>query len=142
MQSVQFGQLVVGQRLGGEEVEGAGGGVGQQRLGHRQVVAQGLAAGGGGGDHQVFAGLRGAPGRDLVAVERIDAAVAQRSGQLRLQISRQRQRMRRSGRHLLPAGDMAHEACVAAQGVKGGFDGHGWDREWWEGGAGMGGRNS
>ena len=45
-QSVQLGLLVLGERLGGEEVEGAGVGVFEDGVEDGQVVAEGLAAGG------------------------------------------------------------------------------------------------
>lgn len=85
----QLGHLVLGQRLGREQV---------QRLGlalhggadHRQGVAQRLAAGGGGDDGHVFAPLGGIPCFGLVAVQLLDAPRLQRGGQRGRHIGRDR----------------------------------------------------
>ena len=76
---LKFVQLVFGQRLCGEQVHGAGAVVGQQRVQHRQVVAQGLAARGRGHDHHVPVGLQVVERFGLVTVEARDAAPLERS---------------------------------------------------------------
>ena len=74
----QLGQLIVGQRLGGEEIERTRRRAVQQRLRDRQVVAKGLAAGGRCDDHPVLAGAGSRPRRRLMGVEAVDALRAQR----------------------------------------------------------------
>ena len=78
----QLGHLVLGQCLGREQVQRLGL-VLHGRADHRQGVAQRLAAGGGGDDGHVLAALAGLPGFGLVAVELLDAACLQCSGQRR-----------------------------------------------------------
>ncbi len=57
-QVVQFGELVLGQGFGREEIERAGRRVAEQGVKDGQVVAERLAAGRGGDDGHVFAGQR------------------------------------------------------------------------------------
>ena len=65
----QLAKLVLGQGLGGVEVQGAAALALQQRLQDRHVVAQALAAGGRGGDDDVGAIPQGIDGLGLVLVE-------------------------------------------------------------------------
>ena len=74
---VEFVQLVFGQRLGGEEIEGAGAGVGNQSVEHRQVVAERLAAGGGSDHDDVTGGFDRIERFGLVAIELFDAALGE-----------------------------------------------------------------
>ena len=71
-QRAQLDQLVGGKRLGGEEVERAGGGVRGDGVEDRQVVAERLARCGRRDDDDVPAGARGRVGRGLVCVQRVD----------------------------------------------------------------------
>ena len=74
-QSVKLGLLVLGERLGREEVEGAGVRVFEDGVEDRQVVAEGLAAGGRRDDDDVAAGQRVLDRLGLVGVELVDAAL-------------------------------------------------------------------
>ena len=67
-------ELILGQRLGGEQVHGARAGVAHQQIQHRQVVAERLAAGGRRDDDDVLAGLNLVEGLGLVRVEPRDPA--------------------------------------------------------------------
>ncbi len=82
-QLAQPAQLVVGQCLGGEQVQGAGTWIGQQGFEDRHVVGQRLAAGGPGGQDHVLPRARGIDGLCLVAVELAGANVPQRCLQAR-----------------------------------------------------------
>jgi hypothetical protein len=86
---VQLGQLVLGQRLGREEVEGAGVGVLQDPVEDRQVVAEGLARGGRRDDHDVLPRLDPLVGLALVGVEPLVAPPGERLLQLRVQVRRE-----------------------------------------------------
>ncbi len=57
------------QRLQGEEIEGVAAVVPEERFQHRQIVNQGLAAGGGRGHQQVLAGPDVRQGLGLMAIE-------------------------------------------------------------------------
>ena len=70
-------QLVLGQGLQGEEVQGPAVRVRQEALDDRQVVDQGLAAGRGGGHHHVAAGTGHVPGQGLMGIETGHAHVVQ-----------------------------------------------------------------
>jgi len=59
----------LGERLGGEKVEGADLRVGQRRFQHGQVVAEGLARGGAGDHNYVLPPPNGFDGLHLVEVE-------------------------------------------------------------------------
>jgi hypothetical protein len=68
-QAVQLGLLVLGERLGREEVEGAGVRVFEDGVEDRQVVAEGLAAGGGRDHDDVAASHRVLDCLGLVGIE-------------------------------------------------------------------------
>jgi len=51
---VEFGKLILGERFGGEEVEGARVGVFENGVEDRQVVAERFSRSGRGDDHEVF----------------------------------------------------------------------------------------
>ena len=61
-------ELILGQRLGGEQVHGARALVAHQQIEHRQVVAERLAAGGRGDDDHVLAVLNLVEGVGLVGI--------------------------------------------------------------------------
>ena len=79
--TLEFVQLIFRQRLGRKQVHGAGAVVGQQPVGHRQVVAKRLAAGGGRHHHHVLAGFERGESLRLVGVEARDAACFERLAQ-------------------------------------------------------------
>ena len=74
-------ELVLGQRLGREQVERGRVRLGEQALEHRHVVAQALAARRPGHHHRVERAAQRLDGPDLVRVEPLDAARGQRLGQ-------------------------------------------------------------
>ena len=76
--ALEFGELVLGQRLGGEQIQRASAGIGNQALEHRQVVAQRLAGGGGRHYHYVASGGGVFERLGLVRVQLADAARHQR----------------------------------------------------------------
>ena len=99
----QLGHLVLGQGLGGEEIERLLMPT-QHRVQDREVVAQGLTGGGRGGDHEVPAGLGQIEGLALVGVELCQAAVDQGLPQTRGQIGGEVELTRRGRRmHQFPA---------------------------------------
>ena len=83
----ELARLVLGQRLGGEEEEGARLVVGDEGLEHGELVAKAFAARRPGAHDHVLAGGQEVPGGGLVAVQRVDAGreerVAQRGRQVR-----------------------------------------------------------
>ena len=81
----QLGQLVLGQRLGGEQIEHAGVGLLHERLEHRQVVAQRLARRCRRDDDEVLALGHRLEGLGLVRVELFHAARAERFEQTRIE---------------------------------------------------------
>ena len=82
----QFGDLVLGQRLGREQVERLG--LPRHRRGdHGEGVAQALAGSGRRDHHHVLALAHGGPGLGLMAVELVDAAGFQRGGEGGRQVS-------------------------------------------------------
>ena len=82
-QTAQGPRLVLSQRLGGEQVQRPGEGLLDGGFQHRQVVAQGLAAGGAGGHQNVLATPGGLQRRGLVCVQPRDPRLPQRLGQRR-----------------------------------------------------------
>ncbi len=122
---VELRELIVGERLGREEVQGAAAGVGEEALQHGQVVAEGLAAGGGGGNGNVLAAQRSPDGGGLVTVERIDAAGPERGTDARIEAVGDRFVNGGPGSQPLPAHHIAHEARVQAQRLQRRFDRHG-----------------
>ena len=78
-QALQPGQLVLGQGLEREKIEGAGLAVTQMAFQHRQVVDQALAAGRGRGHHHGMPGADVVRGQGLMAVKAAQAAFLQRA---------------------------------------------------------------
>ena len=85
----QLARLVLGQRLGRVEVEGAALGVAGDPVEHRQVEGEALARGGAAGDHQVRGG-GGLQRLALVRVEALDPAAPQRLDEAGVERARQR----------------------------------------------------
>ncbi len=108
----QLSQLILGQGLGGEEVEGAGVWIGQQGLQDRQVVAQCLARGSGRDDCNVPARQRGLHCLGLVGVETAQAPRLARRHQACIEPRRPRPVARRLGLQPAPGGDVEGEAPV------------------------------
>ena len=91
---MQGAGLVLGERLGGVQVEGAGGRVGDEHLERRQLEAERLARSGAGGDDRRL--LEGAhQGVALVQVERVDAGMLERVVDARVELVRDRDEERR-----------------------------------------------
>ena len=66
----ELAQLVLGQRLGGKEIERPRAARPEQAFEHRDVVAEALSAGGGGGHGDIAALAERLDGRRLVLAER------------------------------------------------------------------------
>ncbi len=79
-QQADAAQLVLGQSLGGVEVDGPGASVSQQAVEHGQVEAQALARSGPGGDHEMLKLSRDIPAFGLVGPEPSDPLGGQRVG--------------------------------------------------------------
>ena len=80
---VELGELILRERLGGEEVEGARVGVFKNGVEDREVVAERFPGGGGSDDDEVFSGA-GEVGRGgLVRIELVDPFGAVGRGKLR-----------------------------------------------------------
>ncbi len=73
VQVVKFGELILRQGLGGEQVKGAGVSVSKNGVEYREVVAQRLARGGRRDDDDVLPGMDGFCGGRLVRVKLADA---------------------------------------------------------------------
>jgi hypothetical protein len=105
-------ELVAGQGLGGGEVEGAAVAVAQQGVEHRQLVAEALAGGGAGGDHDVTPGPgQGDRGR-LVGPERGDAPGGQPRPQHLGKVGRHLRQPCRPGRQALQMHELAPVVLV------------------------------
>ena len=122
---MQLGQLILCQRLGGEQVESTRAWVCQQAIEHGQIVAEGLAAGRGCGDCDVLSAQSGLDGCCLMGVERLNPAAAQCSRYPGIQRGGKRRRACGAGRDVLPADYVAHQARIQPQGLQGAFDRHG-----------------
>ena len=112
---VQLGGLIGGERLCGEEIEGARVGILEDRVQHGQIVAQGLAGGRGRDHNDVLALKRRRHRLMLMAVQLMNAALVHRLNHARIERIGERLIARGAGRHLLPAGDVPHEGRVAPE---------------------------
>ncbi len=124
----QFGQLVMGQRLRREQVKGAGGGVVEQAVEDRQVIAQRLAGGGCCGDCDVLALGEGCQRCRLVLIELVDATVGQRHAQAVIEVIWPRRVGPGCGRQTPPGGDVAREFEIELESLHGPGYGHGCPR--------------
>ena len=97
-QETDAAQLVLGEGLGGIEVDGAGVGIAQQAVEHGQVEAQALAGCRAGGDHEVVAPLGRIPALGLVRPQPGDALSGQGVGELEVEADRQGRRLARPPR--------------------------------------------
>ncbi len=82
---------------------------------HRQVVAEALAAGGGGSHRNILTPQRGCYRRDLVCVQGIQTARAQRSLEQRVQPGWQRREFRRHCGQQAPVRYVAGEMRVGIE---------------------------
>ena len=112
---VQLVELVMAQRLGGKEIEGAGVVVAQQRVQHGQVIAERLAAGRGRDDGHRVARARTGDGLGLMRVELCDAAAGERRLEAGMQVSRDGSHDRGLSRERAPGRHVGHKAVVPAQ---------------------------
>ncbi len=80
---VKLGELILRERLGGEEVEGARVGVFKDRVEDREVVAERLAGGGRRDHDEVFSGAGKFGGGGLMRIEAVDSLGAIGGGQFR-----------------------------------------------------------
>ena len=110
----ELARLVLGERLGRVEIEGAALGVAGDAVEHRQVEGEALARGGAAGDHQVGGGRR-LQRLALVRVEALDPGPAQRLDQARVERARHRHRLRLA----LGLAALGDDAPVAPRGVDG-----------------------
>ena len=108
-QVAEGAELVLLQRLDGEEVEGAGLGVVDGGLDDGQVVAQGLARGGRGYDHQVTTGGGSGEGLGLVGIEFADAHAFEAAAKAGAEAGGQGGELRRPGRDDLDVRDLGPE---------------------------------
>ena len=99
-------RLVVGQSLGGEEVEDPGLGVGEKMLPGGQVVTERLPTGGAGDNDRVVTGLNMLPGQRLVGIEGVDAVATQSLDQSRLKVGGKRGSLGWASREDSPRGDI------------------------------------
>ena len=112
---IEAADLIGRERLGGEEVQGARVVVFQDGGNHRQIVAQGLSAGGGGDHHKVAPLLRQAEALRLVAVQPVDAARAKHLAKARVHIVRQGLVAALRGGQGAPLGYAVHKGAVGPQ---------------------------
>ncbi len=120
----QLRQLILGQRLGGKEIERAGRRVAQQAVEDGQVVAEGLAAGRRCDNGHVVAVQRMADCPGLVGVGLLDAAPGQGLAQRRMKRCRQGRKARVLRMQRAPRHDIRHKAVIAAQVAQKFVDGH------------------
>ena len=73
----QTAKLILRQRFGRKYIQGAGAGIGRQRIQYRQVIAQGLAAGSRRGDNHVFAVSYGIYRYGLMKIGPVQTLVAE-----------------------------------------------------------------
>jgi hypothetical protein len=104
-------QLVLGQRLGGEEVQSGGVRIGHQTFEDREVVSQRLAAGRAGDDHHVVPQPGQVNRLRLVAVQALDPPGGQG---LREDFRERSRRLGMAGRSLGEAPHVRHLAGVVA----------------------------
>ena len=102
---VELGELVLGQRLGGEEVEGPRVGVLQDAVEDGQVVAEGLARGRGRHHDRALPRRRHVVGRPLVGVEPLVAPAAEHVAELPVKLGREVGELRRPGRVVAEGGE-------------------------------------
>ena len=98
-EAVQLGQLVLGQRFGGKQIQGACFRIAEHRLEDGQVVAGGLAGGRRGDNHQVFAGQCETGRLRLMGVQPGDAAGRQRLPQPQVEALREARVASLASRH-------------------------------------------
>ena len=98
-EAMQLGQLVLGQRLGGKEIQRASFRIAQHRLQNWQVIAGGLPGRRRRHHHHVFPGQCEAGRLRLMGIEAADATRRQRLPQAQLQPIRKARVASLAGRH-------------------------------------------
>jgi len=114
----------MGQRLRREQIEGAGGGIVEETVEDRQVIAQGFARGGRRGDRDVLALGEGSQRCRLMRVDLVDAAFGQGRAQTIVEGVRPRRVGAGRGGQTPPGGDVARELEIELQRLHGFGDGH------------------
>jgi hypothetical protein len=125
LEAGELARLVLGERLGRVEVEGAGAAVAGERVEHRQVECERLAAGGA-GRHDRVALERGGERLGLVGVELVDAVALERLEKLRVEVAGEVGALGRAGAEATLVDDLLAAARLD-QAVPRGFgsgDGH------------------
>ena len=107
--------LVLPERLGGEQEQGAGGRIVRDGLERGDRVAQRLARGGWRHDHHVMPGVHRLHGLGLVGVQPVDPARGEARGDARVQPARQGREDGRARRHRLVMDDPACERWLREQ---------------------------
>ncbi len=122
---VELGQLVLGQRLRGKEVERPRVGVLEDAVEDGKVVAEGLARGGRRDDDHVLAALDELERLALVAVEALVAPPDERVAQLRVQLPREVHHAGRLGREVPQRGEhrLAAEGLLDLEALQDGKEG-------------------
>ncbi len=109
-QRVQLRELILGQRLGREEIERAGLGLPQHPIEHWQVVAEGLSRGGRSDHDRVFPLANRFEGLALMGVQPLDPAAEERLAYRRRKILGEIDEVR-GLRGKVPKGGDALESC-------------------------------
>ncbi len=108
-QAVEFVQLILGEGLGGEEIDGPRMRILEQGVEHRDVVAERLPRGGGSDDDDILAPLGGLDRRGLMGKESLDTSRLEHVDEARIDAGREVGERSLPGRRDLPGGDLPHE---------------------------------
>jgi hypothetical protein len=108
----QVGELVLGQGFRGKEIQGARPGIFEHPGDDRQVIGQGFAAGGSGGEQDIFTCAHVRPGFGLMGVQGVDAGADQAAGERLGQVVREWPRLRGPRGQGLPGNEVAGQILV------------------------------
>src|SRR5690606_8350123 len=117
-QLLELGQLVLGQRFGRKQIERPRRRIAQNLVEHGQVVAHGLARGGGRNDDGGAAGQRGLHRLRLVDVQVMNAAALEGLYQPPIEARRETAVARRPRRQHFPTGYVFHKRRIIAEGFQ------------------------